>query len=132
MCKYRDALNSFGQATDIDPEFNEAWYNKGIALMNLGKNLEAIRAFDKVLKINPHDRRAHDQRDLAQKKIMESCSISQTFPKNQTKLIKCDNTSNLCNFNKVKKIFSLLPDAFEHLFEDIKPFLDVFEALATR
>jgi len=88
MCRYQDALNSFAQAADIDPEFTEAWYNKGMALMNLGKTLGAIRAFDKALKINPHDKRALNQRDLAQKKIVESFSFFPQSPQNQTKLIK--------------------------------------------
>ena len=65
------ATHSF-EAADIDPEFAEAWYNKGIALMSLGKYLEAIRTFDKAIAINPNDRDARQQRDLAQKKIMES------------------------------------------------------------
>ena len=33
---------------------------------------------------------------------------------------------------ELKKIFFLLQDVFELLFEDVKPFLDVFEVLATR
>ena len=88
MCRYQDALNAFAQAADIDPEFTEAWYNKGMALMNLQKYHEAIRAFDKVLKIHPHDDRAREQMDLAQKKIMESCSFSPSSPEKQTKLFK--------------------------------------------
>jgi tetratricopeptide (TPR) repeat protein len=88
MCRYQDALNSFAQATDIDPEFTEAWYYKGMALVHNGKYLEAIRAFDKVLKIKPHDERAREQRDLAQKKIMESISFSPQSTEKQTKLCK--------------------------------------------
>jgi tetratricopeptide (TPR) repeat protein len=89
MGRYQDALNSFAQAADIDPEFTEAWYNKGLALMYQQKYLEAIRAFNKLLKIHPYDERARDQLDLAQKKIMESGSFSQSSPsKDQTKLIK--------------------------------------------
>ncbi|MCX6690873.1 MAG: tetratricopeptide repeat protein [Methanoregula sp.] len=88
MCRYQDARNSFAQAADIDPEFAEAWYNKGIALMTLGKYLEAIRTFDKAIAINPNDREARQQRDLAQKKIMESCISTAPSSKNQTKLIK--------------------------------------------
>ncbi|MCX6689917.1 MAG: tetratricopeptide repeat protein [Methanoregula sp.] len=88
MCRYQDARNSFAQATDIDPEFVEAWYNKGIALMNLKKYLEAIRAFDKAIAINPDDREARQQRDQAQKKIMESCSSSPSSSGKQTKLFK--------------------------------------------
>ncbi|MDO9035301.1 MAG: tetratricopeptide repeat protein [Methanoregula sp.] len=83
-----DTINAFAQAADIDPEFTEAWYNKGMALMNLQKYHEAIRAFDKVLKIHPYDNRAREQMDLAQKKIMESCSLSPSSPGNQMKLIK--------------------------------------------
>ena len=29
MGRYQDVRNSFAQAADIDPEFAEAWYNKG-------------------------------------------------------------------------------------------------------
>ena len=88
MCRYQDALNSFAQAADIDPEFTEAWYNKGLALMHMGKYLEAIRAFNKLLKIHPHDNRAREQLDLAQQKIMESCSHAAQSTEKQTKLFK--------------------------------------------
>ena len=76
ICKYLDALNAFAQAADIDPEFTEAWYNKWMALMYSGKCLEAIRAFNKVLNIHPHDERACEQLDRAQRMIMESGSFS--------------------------------------------------------
>jgi tetratricopeptide (TPR) repeat protein len=56
--------------------------------MHLGKYLEAIRAFDKASAINPDDREARQQRDLALKKIMESCSSSSTSSGKQTKLFK--------------------------------------------
>ncbi len=88
MGRYQDALNSFAQAADIDPEFTEAWYNKGMALMHMGKYLEAIRAFNKLLKIHPHDNRAREQLDLAQQKIMESCSHAAQSTEKQTKLCK--------------------------------------------
>ena len=35
--KYRDAVNAFGQATDTDPEFINAWFNKSLAFVQLGK-----------------------------------------------------------------------------------------------
>jgi len=88
MCRYQDALNSFAQAADIDPGFTEAWVNKGVALMELGKYLAAIRAFDKAIAIDSVDSQARHYRDLAQKKIIESCSFSPPPSKDQTKLIK--------------------------------------------
>jgi tetratricopeptide (TPR) repeat protein len=46
--KYREAVNAFGQATDINPEFVT----------------EVLRALDKVLKLNPRDKEAQSQRAL--------------------------------------------------------------------
>ena len=46
--KYREAVNAFGQATDINPEFVT----------------EVLRALDKVLKLNPRDKEAQYQRAL--------------------------------------------------------------------
>lgn len=56
--------------------------------MNLQKYHEAIRAFDKVLKIHPHDDRVREQMDLAEIKIMESCSFSPSFPGKTTEIIQ--------------------------------------------
>jgi tetratricopeptide (TPR) repeat protein len=56
--------------------------------MTLEKYLEAIRAFDKAIALNPNDRDARQQRDLAQKKIMGSCSFSPSSSGKQTKLFK--------------------------------------------
>ena len=90
MGRYLDARNSFAQAADINPGFAEAWYNKGIALIHLGKYLEATRVFDKAIALDPNYHEAREQRDLAQKKIMESCgpSPSPSSLGKQTKLFK--------------------------------------------
>jgi len=69
--KYRDAVNAFGQATDTDPEFINAWFNKSLALVHLGKDTGALRALDKVLKVNPHDKEAQSQRALIVRKMAQ-------------------------------------------------------------
>jgi len=51
--KYRDAVNAFGQATDTDPGFTNAWFNKSLVLVNLGKDTVALTSFDKAIKLNP-------------------------------------------------------------------------------
>ncbi|MDO9036004.1 MAG: hypothetical protein Q7U51_12460 [Methanoregula sp.] len=85
---YQDALNSFAQAAEIDPEFTEAWYDKEMTLMCGGKYLEAIRTFNKLLKIHPHDEQAREQLDQAQRKIMKYGSSTQSSPsKDKMKLI---------------------------------------------
>ena len=40
--KYRDSVNAFGQATDTDPEFTNAWFNKSLALVNPKSGEEPI------------------------------------------------------------------------------------------
>lgn len=40
-------------AANIKPDFYEAWYNSGVALLHSGKFTEAIKSFDKSLEIKP-------------------------------------------------------------------------------
>ena len=76
--KYRDAVNAFGQATDTDPEFTNAWFNKSLALVHLGKDTEALRALDKVLKLDPRDKEAQSQRELILRKKAQVSDMGRT------------------------------------------------------
>ncbi|MCC7572171.1 MAG: tetratricopeptide repeat protein [Candidatus Methanofastidiosum sp.] len=51
---YEDAIKCFNKAIEINPEFKEAWLEKGVALDRLGKSLEAKNCFSvaKELKMN--------------------------------------------------------------------------------
>jgi len=51
--KYSKALDCFDRAIKINPEFEDAWYNKGLALNKLGKHSEEMDCFDRAIKINP-------------------------------------------------------------------------------
>jgi tetratricopeptide (TPR) repeat protein len=64
-------MNAFSQATDINPEFVNAWFNKSLALIHLGKDTEALRALDRVLKLKPRDKEAQSQRALIVRKMSE-------------------------------------------------------------
>ncbi|MEG3978334.1 tetratricopeptide repeat protein, partial [Microcoleus sp. herbarium8] len=41
------------KALEFKPDDYEAWYNRGIALHNLGRFKDAIASYDKALKIKP-------------------------------------------------------------------------------
>jgi tetratricopeptide (TPR) repeat protein len=69
--EYRDAVNAFGQATEFNPEFTNAWFNKSLALIHLGKDTGALRTLDKVLKLNPRDNEAQSQRALIVRKMAQ-------------------------------------------------------------
>ena len=76
--KYRDAVNAFGQATDIDPHFTNAWFNKSLALVYLSKDTEALKVLDKVLTLNPLDKEAQSQRALIVRKMTQVRDTRQT------------------------------------------------------
>jgi tetratricopeptide (TPR) repeat protein len=76
--KYRDAVNAFGQATDIDLQFTNAWFNKSLALVHLGKDTEALKALDKVLTLNPRDKEALSQRALIVRKMTQVSDTRKT------------------------------------------------------
>jgi Flp pilus assembly protein TadD len=52
-------IPAFGQTTEED------WFNKGIALEDLGKYDEAIQAFDKALELDPQNAEAWSEKGYA-------------------------------------------------------------------
>jgi len=43
-----EAIASYDKALQIKPEFHEAWYNRGVALKELGQLEKAIASHDKI------------------------------------------------------------------------------------
>ncbi|KYC50938.1 MAG: Tetratricopeptide repeat protein [Candidatus Methanofastidiosum methylothiophilum] len=43
---YEDAIKCYNKAIEINPEFKEAFYKKGLALEKLGKSIEAKKCFE--------------------------------------------------------------------------------------
>ncbi|MEM2294562.1 MAG: tetratricopeptide repeat protein, partial [Nitrososphaerota archaeon] len=60
---YEIAVKIFGRATQLNPNFVEAWYNKGLALYRLGRLEEALKCYDKAIRINPNDAKARALRE---------------------------------------------------------------------
>ncbi len=51
--KYKEALKAYDKAIEIKPDDHEAWTNKGVALVDLGRHKEALKAYDKAIEIKP-------------------------------------------------------------------------------
>ena len=47
-----DAIASYDKAIELDPNYTEAWYNKGAILTNWGEYGKADACFDKVIKLD--------------------------------------------------------------------------------
>ncbi len=52
---YEKALEAYEKATEIDPDYAEAWYNMGAILGNLDRYEESLKAFERAIKLNPND-----------------------------------------------------------------------------
>lgn len=50
--KYKEAINCYDKALEINSKNDKSWNNKGIALAMLNKYTEAITCYDKSLKLN--------------------------------------------------------------------------------
>ncbi|WP_016865046.1 tetratricopeptide repeat protein, partial [Fischerella muscicola] len=51
--EYEAAIASYDKAVEIKPDYQEAWFMRGIALFQLGRYEEAIASYDKAVEIKP-------------------------------------------------------------------------------
>jgi tetratricopeptide (TPR) repeat protein len=47
--RYVEALDSFNQAIELDPQQAKAWNGRGVSLEKLGKNQQALASYEKAL-----------------------------------------------------------------------------------
>jgi Flp pilus assembly protein TadD len=59
------ALVYVTKAVKLKPDFAEAWYNKGVALGELGKLEEALACYDKAIRLKPDDAEAWNNKGAA-------------------------------------------------------------------
>jgi tetratricopeptide (TPR) repeat protein len=53
--KSEEAIKAYDKAIEINPEYLEAWNNKGVALSKINKSEEAIKAYDKEIEIDQNN-----------------------------------------------------------------------------
>ena len=62
---YQQAVDCYQIAVNFKPDKDEAWYNRGVALGNLGRFDEAIASYDKALEFKPDKNEAWNNRGIA-------------------------------------------------------------------
>jgi tetratricopeptide (TPR) repeat protein len=63
--EYEAAVASYDQALKIKPDLHQAWNNRGIALLNLGRFEEAFASYDQALQFKPDYHEAWNNRGIA-------------------------------------------------------------------
>ena len=51
--KYKEALDAFERAIEINPSFTKAWIGKGIVYDRVKKHQKAMEAYERAVDINP-------------------------------------------------------------------------------
>jgi tetratricopeptide (TPR) repeat protein len=90
------SIESYDQAIQIRSDYADAWYNRGIALMNLTKYNESIKSFDKAIEyykntneIDPNLAKAWYNEGLAFKALGKTTEANAAFTKAEKLGYKC-------------------------------------------
>ncbi|WP_242056808.1 tetratricopeptide repeat-containing serine protease family protein [Planktothrix sp. FACHB-1355] len=63
--KYEDAIASYDKAIQFQPDYHEAWYNRGYALGELKRYEDAIASYDKAIQFKPDKHEVWYNRGIA-------------------------------------------------------------------
>ncbi len=63
--KYQNVIEDFNRALKINPQFTEAYHNRGVVYLKQEKYQQAIEDFNRVIQINPQLALAYNNRGLA-------------------------------------------------------------------
>ena len=65
--KYEEAIKDYDKAIELDPDYSDAYNNRGLAKYYLDKYGEAIKDFNKVIELTPNYTNAYYDRGNAKK-----------------------------------------------------------------
>ncbi|PKL57612.1 MAG: hypothetical protein CVV34_06610 [Methanomicrobiales archaeon HGW-Methanomicrobiales-5] len=51
--QFEQALECFNKSLELDPQFEDAWLGKSVALYNLRRYQDALQSIDRALELNP-------------------------------------------------------------------------------
>jgi len=63
--KFEEAIASYDEVIEFNPDYDAAWNHRGITLYNLGKIEEALASWDKAIEFKPNDYASWYNRGLA-------------------------------------------------------------------
>jgi len=77
----QSAIRSYDKAISLNPQYAQAYYNRGLAKKALGQYEQAIAAYDKAIDLNPQDLKAHYNRGTAKAKLGQRQEAAADFHK---------------------------------------------------
>jgi len=89
--KYEEAIQCYDKAIELDPNYADAWNNKGLAFDSLDKHEEALKLYEKAIELDPNY-------DSVRPKVALELETNDTVP------TLMDNPSKIDQLNR--KIFA--------------------------
>jgi tetratricopeptide (TPR) repeat protein len=60
--RYAEAVAAYGKCIELNPEYTEAYINRGVSFKSLGKYKEALNDYNKAIELNPQSAEAYNNR----------------------------------------------------------------------
>ncbi len=67
--QYAEAIKDYDQVIRLDPNYADAYINRGLAKRKLGQYAEAIKDYDQVIRFDPNDVSAYNNRGVAKENL---------------------------------------------------------------
>lgn len=113
-----ESLPSPEKAIDLDPEYANVWYSRGITLSETGNYEDAIFAFEKAIAINPKLTGAHFSRGVALSKLGRKNDAVASY--NKTIAITPDYADALYNLGEIQIALGQFSNAISSLDKYVK------------
>ena len=78
---HKGAIKDYDKALELNPDYANAYYNRGVAKGKLGDYKGAIEDFDKAIALNPNYADAYYNRGLARRDLGDHKGAEEDFAK---------------------------------------------------
>lgn len=124
---YQKAIQLYSEAIELDPNFAEAYSNRGYAKYLLGEEENALQDYDKAIELNPNLSEAYNNRGNAKESLGDENGALEDFDKaielnpdyanayNNRGIVKRelgDTTGAMIDFNKAIRLRGNFPEAY--------------------
>jgi len=96
-------IEFYSKSIELNPNYTDAYINKGITLDDLGKSEEAIKCYNKSIELNPNDSLAYNNKGIT----LDDLGKSEEAIKCYNKSIELNSNYSLAYYNKGTTLMNL-------------------------
>ena len=128
--KYKQAIEQYDKSIELNPNYANAYNNRGTAKNSLGQHVEAIADYDEVIRLNPDHALAYTNRGVAKDSLGEHKDAITDY--NQAIRLKPDYAEAYNNRGNAKDCLGQHVDAINDYNQAIRLNPDYAEAYNNR